>query len=117
MDLHENGSDDGSGLRHAQDGREVEEDGGYYVHQGGVAGEEEDLVCVHRDGQVHQQLHRKAGRNLCERLRYGITDRGCGKSLRQIFTVPISLTFVIKRWKSMKFLSSRFARVPRRDPR
>ena len=50
VDIREDGDYDGSGFGYAQDCREMEEDWREYVHQGGVTGEEKDLVCVHRDG-------------------------------------------------------------------
>ena len=73
MGICEDGGHDGSGSGYAQDGRGVEKGGRTYVHQGRVAGETEDLVRVRRDGRVCEQLHRKASRNLCKRLRHGAT--------------------------------------------
>lgn len=115
VDLCEDGGHDGSGLGHAQDGREVEEDRRKYVHQGRAAGEEEDLVRVHRDGQVCEQLYWKASRNLCKGLRYGATERGRGKSFRRTLHLAGSRRIVTDRWKSGKFWSSRLLQTPRQE--
>lgn len=66
----------------------MEKGGRKHVHQGRVTGAAEDLVRVHRDGQVREQLHWAAGRDIREGLRYGAAERGRSKSFVQPFFSP-----------------------------